>query len=63
MQSQGGLGTWVDRQRREKKKFDKGEKSSMTQERIDKLDEVGFVWNPGQGRKSVSICDSLLQNV
>ena len=62
-QSQGVLGTWVDKQRREKKKFDKGEKSSMTQERIDKLDEVGFVWNPGQGRKSVSICDSLLQNV
>ena len=75
-QSQGVLGTWVDHQRTQKKKFDKDPTTStLTQERIDKLNKVGFAWNPGKGKggggnrrksttmKSVSICDSLLQNV
>ena len=73
-QSQGVLGTWVDHQRTQKKKFDKDPTTStLTQERIDKLNKVGFAWNLGKGKgggrrksttmKSVSICDSLLQNV
>ena len=50
-QSQGVLGTWVDHQRTQKKKFDKDPTTStLTQERIDKLNKVGFAWNPGKGK-------------
>jgi hypothetical protein len=37
---------WVKCQRRQFKLYSEGEKSSMTQERIDKLNAVGFCWNP-----------------
>ena len=39
------LSAWVDVQKAQKKKFDKGDpKAKITKERIDKLDEMGFVW-------------------
>ena len=39
------LGTWVDTQRQECRKKKKGKPSFMTPERIQKLEEIGFVWN------------------
>ena len=38
------LGTWVHTQRRQYKLLTEGKKSSMTQEKIDSLNEVGFIW-------------------
>jgi len=38
------LGRWVSTQRAECKKFCKGEKSSMTAEKIRRLDSIGFAW-------------------
>ena len=38
------LGNWVSNQRREYKKFQKGEKSFITIERIAKLKSIDFVW-------------------
>ena len=38
------LGEWVHRQRRAYKKFKDGKSSSMTQERINQLDAIGFKW-------------------
>ena len=44
------LGRWVDNQRTEKRKFDQGdERAKITQERIDRLDGIGFEWNPQKG--------------
>ena len=41
------LGTWVDTQRTEKRKFDKGDERAMiTPERIERLDGIGFEWEP-----------------
>jgi len=40
------LGTWVDRQRAEKRQLDQGKRSQITQERIERLDGIGFAWNP-----------------
>ena len=40
------LAVWVKCQRRQYKLFIKGEKSTMTQERIAQLDSLGFSWNP-----------------
>ena len=39
------LGRWVEVQRKERKKWMKGEKSSITAEHIQKLDSLGFVWS------------------
>ncbi|KAL7547298.1 hypothetical protein ACHAWF_016649 [Thalassiosira exigua] len=39
-----GLGEWVSTQRKEKKKFDEGKKTSLTAERVDKLESIGFQW-------------------
>ena len=39
------LGRWVKTQREEYKKYGKGDKSSMTKERIAKLENVGFAWS------------------
>jgi len=39
------LGAWVDKQRAHYRFLQEGKKSSMTDERIDKLEEIGFVWN------------------
>ena len=39
------LGTWVDTQRAHYQQLKKGKKSSITNERIAKLNEIGFVWD------------------
>jgi hypothetical protein len=38
------LGVWVNKQRMEKKAYDEGRKSSMTQRKIEKLEQAGFEW-------------------
>eukprot|EP00956_Cyclotella_meneghiniana_P013579 scaffold19713_cov47-Cyclotella_meneghiniana.AAC.9 len=38
------LGTWVHTQRRQYKLLSDGKKSSMTQKKIDSLNQIGFVW-------------------
>jgi len=38
------LGVWVNKQRAEYKLFKEGKKSSMTKERIQALEAVGFIW-------------------
>jgi hypothetical protein len=40
---------WVKCQRRQFKLYCAGEKSSMTQDRINKLNAAGFCWNPRRG--------------
>lgn len=42
------LGRWVCTQRKQYKKFINGKKSWLTQERIDKLNEIDFVWEVQQ---------------
>ena len=44
------LGTWVTKQRVEHKKWLKGVHSRLTQERIDQLNEIDFVWEVGQSQ-------------
>jgi hypothetical protein len=39
------LGEWVNNQRRSKKIYDAGKKCSLTVERIDKLNTLGFEWS------------------
>lgn len=39
------LGLWVREQRQEFKKFNSGRKSHMTEQRIQQLEELGFVWS------------------
>ena len=46
------LGRWVGTQRQRRKNFDKGDKSAMTQEQIDKLDEIGFLWDASSTRSN-----------
>jgi hypothetical protein len=43
------LSIWVKCQRRQQRLIQKGEPSNMTHERIQKLDAIGFVWNPRKG--------------
>ena len=43
-QSTKGLGEWVKEQRKEYRKFIKGEKAYISQERVDKLKGTGFVF-------------------
>lgn len=43
-QSNPQLGTWVHTQRRQYKLLSDGKKSSMTKEKIDALNAIGFVW-------------------
>jgi len=38
------LGRWVHTQRHQRRLMMKGKKSSMTEERVKKLDELGFNW-------------------
>ena len=38
------LGRWVSTQRAEYKTFCKGETSSLTDEKIRRLDSIGFAW-------------------
>ena len=47
------MGSWVNSQRQFKRKLDRGEPGvGMTAERVAKLDEIGFVWDPGTDRKN-----------
>ena len=39
------LGMWVTKQRAEKRKFDQGTPTSITQQRIDRLNAIGFEWD------------------
>ena len=43
------LGTWVNTQRRHYKLYIEGKKSCMTEERLNKLREVGFSWSTSSG--------------
>ncbi len=40
------LATWVSTQRKEYNRKLKGEASLMTDERIEELNKIGFVWDP-----------------
>jgi hypothetical protein len=39
------LAKWVDRQRGQNKRFAEGRTSTMTQEKVDQLNDIGFVWS------------------
>ena len=39
------LANWVSKQRQAYRKFQQGEKASITPERIDALEKIGFCWN------------------
>ena len=39
------LGSWVSKQRWQYKKFIKGKSSHITQDRIDSLNDIGFIWD------------------
>jgi hypothetical protein len=43
------LGNWVHTQRMDYRKFVKGNKSAMSKERLNKLNEIGFVFYTGKG--------------
>jgi hypothetical protein len=44
------LGSWVDRQRSQYQLYQKGQPSQLTQERIKRLDDLGFIWVVGKGK-------------
>jgi len=46
------LGSWVNKQRMEKKKFDEGTKTSLTKERCELLESIGFQWAKPKGQES-----------
>jgi len=39
------LSQWVKRQRKQYKKYEKGQESSLTQDRVDRLNKLGFIWD------------------
>ena len=39
------LGSWVNNQRTQYKKFMEGKRSQMTGSRIDILNDIGFIWD------------------
>jgi len=49
-QKYGPLGTWVNKQRNEYNKIQKGVKSQLTQERISQLNSVNFRWAQLKGQ-------------
>jgi hypothetical protein len=51
------LGTWVHTQRRQYKLMIEGKKSSMTQEKIQALDSIGFFWTTKPNSSSRSMKD------
>ena len=54
------LGKWVSKQREQYKLYLNGKASHMTQERIDKLNNIGFVW-VAKGRRNIeSLADTAL---
>ncbi len=48
----GPLGYWVGDQRKLYRKKLKGEKTPLTDERVEALNELGFVWAPVRGLHS-----------
>ena len=46
LQENRPLSIWVKCQRRQRKLMERNEKSTMTADRIQRLDELGFDWNP-----------------
>ena len=42
------LGSWVKAQRQQYRPLQKGKQSQITEERIAKLKEIGFVWNANE---------------
>ena len=42
------LSQWVKRQRKQYKKYEKGQESSLTQDRVDRLNKLGFIWDGRQ---------------
>jgi len=58
------LGKWVNRQRQEYKKWLNGVNASITQERIDQLNEIDFVWEVGSvGRKDDTLWKQRLKEL
>eukprot|EP00591_Stephanopyxis_turris_P006860 CAMPEP_0195518712 /NCGR_PEP_ID=MMETSP0794_2-20130614/13547_1 /TAXON_ID=515487 /ORGANISM="Stephanopyxis turris, Strain CCMP 815" /LENGTH=305 /DNA_ID=CAMNT_0040647733 /DNA_START=153 /DNA_END=1070 /DNA_ORIENTATION=+ len=49
------LGRWVNVQRKNYKLFREGKKSAMTQERIDQLEELNFVWDAQKADRAIRI--------
>lgn len=43
------LGIWVNKIRMEKKRFDRGERSSLSRGRIEKLNQLNFCWGNNKG--------------
>lgn len=48
------LERWIRSQREMMKKMNRGEKSTLTPERIAKLDALGFIWDASNGKKKKS---------
>ena len=46
LQQHRPLSIWVKCQRRQRKLMERNEKSTMTPDRIERLDQLGFDWNP-----------------
>ena len=44
------LGIWVNKQRMEKKAYDEGKRNSMTAEKIEALNDLGFTWAKRKGQ-------------
>jgi hypothetical protein len=42
----GSITVWIKHQRRQYLLYKRGDKSTMTEERISMLDSIGFDWNP-----------------
>ena len=57
------LGTWVHTQRRQYKLMIEGKKSSMTQEKIQALDSIGFFWTTKPNSSSRSMKDDAPRNI
>ena len=49
------LGSWVSVQRKEHKLLMEGKPSKLTQERIDRLESVGFEWVARRGQEEPSV--------
>ncbi|KAL7448201.1 hypothetical protein ACHAWC_000436, partial [Mediolabrus comicus] len=65
-QSDEKLGTWVSNQRQQYQLFQKGQPSKLTDERIQQLNGLGFIWVVGKGRggaRSKSDADKWNENI
>jgi len=56
------LGAWVSKQRHSYKLIEEGKPSTLTKERIDSLNKLGFVWQVGK-RENPSQWDERLQQL